>query len=217
MCRLNLQGDVSLKSSLYQPWFGSKYAFEGELFGSVSVSHSLTPDTPEGYMLKRHVQSVLVGLPNTEGGPRCVYEAEVLKDTVGEMEMYLKFSNKCCTDLELQSDKNVKMELQFQLNRIGFCKMHKAVDMLPDLRRVLPDLRDNNVPVPNQSTPSELNEKQQAAMDFILGASNCRSNVAPLLIYGPFGTGKTFTLAKITLELARKPQNKILICTHTNR
>ncbi|XP_062853543.1 3'-5' exoribonuclease HELZ2 [Trichomycterus rosablanca] len=43
-----------------------------------------------------------------------------------------------------------------------------------------------------------------------------RGSVAPLLIYGPFGTGKTLTLAKITLALVQQPQNRILICTHTN-
>ncbi|KAI4884904.1 hypothetical protein NFI96_031682, partial [Prochilodus magdalenae] len=213
---LNLRGKMSLKNYLYEPRFGAKYAFEGRLFGCMPVSHSLTPDTPEGYMLKRCVQSVLVGLPNTEGGLRRVYEAEFLKDTVGEAQVYVQLSSRCCTELNLKSDQTVEMEIQFQLDRKWFCEMHKAVDILPDLQRVLPDLSDNGVPVRINSSPGELNEKQQTAMDFILKATDHRSSVAPLLIYGPFGTGKTFTLAKITLALAMKPQNKILICTHTN-
>ncbi|KAI4884903.1 hypothetical protein NFI96_031681, partial [Prochilodus magdalenae] len=213
--RLNLRGKMSLKNYLFEPWCGAKYAIAGKLFGSVSVSHSLTPDTPEGYMLKRGVKSVLVGLPNTEGGLRRIYEAEILKDTVGETQVYVQLSSRCCTELNLKSDQTVEMEIQFQLDRKWFCEMHKAVDILPDLQRVLPDLSDNSGPVRMNSSPGELNEKQQTAMDFVL-ASDHRNSLAPLLIYGPFGTGKTFTLVKITLALALKPQNKILICTHTN-
>ncbi|KAL7891674.1 hypothetical protein AOLI_G00011500 [Acnodon oligacanthus] len=205
---------MSLKNQLYELWFGLKFALGGELFGSMSVSHSLTPDTPEGYIVKRSVQSALVGLTETEGGIQRVYEAKVL--SVDEAQVHVQLSSRCCTELQLERDQTVEMEIQFQLDRIWFCEMHKAVDILPDLRRVLPDLSDNNVPVLINSSPGELNEKQQAAMDFILQASDHRSNMAPLLIYGPFGTGKTFTLAKITLALAEKPQNKILICTHTN-
>ncbi|XP_035380313.1 helicase with zinc finger domain 2 isoform X1 [Electrophorus electricus] len=214
--RLNLRGKMTFKKILFNPLFGLKNAISGELFGSVSISHSLAPNTPEGYILKRHVQSVLVGLSKPEGGLQRAYEALILKDTTGDTELHLQLSNRCCTELKLETDKTVEMEVQFQLDRIWFCEMHKAVDILPDLRRVLPDLSDSNVQVPVKPNPGQLNEKQQAAMDFILGASMRRSSMAPLLIYGPFGTGKTFTLAKITLALAQKPQNKILICTHTN-
>ncbi|XP_066521197.1 3'-5' exoribonuclease HELZ2 [Hoplias malabaricus] len=214
--RLNLRGKMFLTKCLYEPWFGTKYAIPGELFGSVTVSRSLTPDTLEGYMLKRHVQMVLVGQPKAEGDIQRVYEAKVLKDTIGETQVHLQLPNICCTELNFQCDTTVEMEFQFQLDRIWFCEMHKAVDILPDLTRVLPELSDNNIPVSNNTSSSELNEKQQAAMDFILGLSEHKSNAAPLLIYGPFGTGKTFTLAKITLALAMNPRNKILICTHTN-
>ncbi|XP_076870212.1 3'-5' exoribonuclease HELZ2 [Brachyhypopomus gauderio] len=214
--RLNLRGKMTFKKDLVNPWFGLKLAIGGELFGSVSISHSLAPNTPEGYMLKRHVQTALVGLPKPEGGPQRVYEALILKDTIGDTELHLQLSNRCCSELKLDTDKTLEMEVQFQFDRIWFCEMHKAVDNLPNLRRVLPDLSDRHVQVPVKSVSGELNEKQQAAMDFILAASEHRRNVTPLLIYGPFGTGKTFTLAKITLALAKKPQYKILICTHTN-
>ena len=40
----------------------------------------------------------------------------------------------------------------------------------------------------------------------------------PMIIYGPFGTGKTETMAQATMLLMReRPQSKILICTHSNR
>lgn len=40
---------------------------------------------------------------------------------------------------------------------------------------------------------------------------------APPLICGPCGTGGTYTLAMASLEVARQPHTKVLICTHTNR
>ncbi|WAR30145.1 HELZ-like protein [Mya arenaria] len=38
----------------------------------------------------------------------------------------------------------------------------------------------------------------------------------PLLIVGPFGTGKTYTIAQCTKHVLRTPGNRVLICTHSN-
>lgn len=108
------------------------------------------------------------------------------------------------------------MEVQFQLDRLNYCTMHRAVDLLPDTKTVLPVLKSCVIPVGN-ITCENLNTKQQLAIEFITGNSNVKNFVAPLLIYGPFGTGKTFTLATAARELCKDPQNKVLICTHTNR
>lgn len=96
--------------------------------------------------------------------------------------------------------------------------MHKAVDLLPDTSRVLPDLERCEVPIPNNSCNGlpALNVKQKEAFGFAVGSS-ATTSVAPLLIYGPFGTGKTFTLATAARELSKDPGNKVLICTWTNR
>ena len=42
------------------------------------------------------------------------------------------------------------------------------------------------------------------------------SNSPPLLVFGPFGTGKTFTLHRAIRELVTKSKTRILLCTHTN-
>lgn len=40
----------------------------------------------------------------------------------------------------------------------------------------------------------------------------------PLILYGPFGTGKTETMAQAALLLLRERSDvRILICTHSNR
>lgn len=214
--RLNIHSTVTLSSTLIDVRYGLKIACDGELFGSLSVCHVLTPDTPEGFMLKRWVQSVLVGEITANDQNQKVYEALILKDTSSVKEIHLKLSRECCSDLGLQKGQTREMEVQFQLNRVWFCEMHKAIDLLPDLQYVLPDFNKTCVPVHPTKYPL-LNEKQQAAMGFILGKSDGKHSVAPLLIYGPFGTGKTFTLATAAVKLMKEEHNRVLICTHTNR
>ncbi|XP_028431025.1 helicase with zinc finger domain 2 isoform X1 [Perca flavescens] len=213
--RLNVCGEITTMDMLNSTRFGMMMAPLGELFCAVSIPCNLTPDTPEGLVLKRSIQSGLIAPLSSRGRNSKVYEAIILKDTTSENKMYLQLSKKCCSDLTLKSNESYQMEVQFQLNRHSFCNMHKAVDLLPDTTRVLPDLKNCGVPV-NSIHYEKLNAKQQAAIDFITGNSNVQKHVAPLLIYGPFGTGKTFTLATAAKELCKQPHNKVLICTHTN-
>ena len=196
--------------------FGMMMAPWGGLICAVTIPCNLTSDTPEGVVLKRSIQSGLIAPLSSSGQNSKVYEAIVLQDKTSENKMYLQLSKKCCSDLALKSNESYQMEVQFQLNRHSFCHMHKAIDLLPDTKRVLPDLKNCGVPV-NNINCEKLNTKQQSAVDFITGNSNDQKYVAPLLIYGPFGTGKTFTLATAARELCKQPHNKVLICTHTNR
>ncbi len=206
-----------MKNQLFDLRFGMKWACPGELFAAVPLSYQLTPDTPQGFIVKRHAIRSLVRVVKNNDYLGLIYEAEFLKDTATEKQVALQLSKQCCTDLNLQNGQQCEMEVQFHLNRLWFCEMHKAIDDLPDLDKVLPDLKNSNFCISSQSDTGELNEKQQAAMNFVLGVTDNRSSIPPLLIYGPFGTGKTRTLAKMTQALVQQPQNKILICTHTNR
>lgn len=222
--RLNVCGEITTLDTLNSLQFGMTVAPGGQLFSAVSIPYNLTPDTPEGQALKRSIQSALIA---PSGGQNSkVYEAAILQDKASEHKMYLQLSKKCCSDLALKSNESYPMEVQFQLNRHSFCTMHKAIDLLPDTKRVLPDLKNCGVPVKDmlyeqlntkQLNIKQPNTKQKSAIDFITGNSSGQKFVAPLLIYGPFGTGKTFTLATAASELCKQPNNKVLICTHTNR
>lgn len=62
---------------------------------------------------------------------------------------------------------------------------------------------------------SPLNEDQNKILNFVLTP---RVSSWPLVIYGPFGTGKTRTLAEAAMVLTAKNCNAyILICTLTNQ
>ena len=63
---------------------------------------------------------------------------------------------------------------------------------------------------------------QNQAVRFISGHGGRKAlpmpGVGPLLVCGPFGTGKTHTLASaVKRTLKMRPDNKILICTQSNR
>ncbi|XP_065128594.1 3'-5' exoribonuclease HELZ2 isoform X1 [Paramisgurnus dabryanus] len=216
LSRLNQRGSAQLTNHLSDPMSGLKIALQGELFASVDLSRPLTPDTPQGYIMKRNAVRVLVRVAETDDHHMPVYETKLIKDTASETQIHLQLSERCCTDLNLQNEQKCEMEVQFHLNRLWFCQMHKAIDDLPDLDQVLPDLKNCSIQVSDLSDIRDLNKHQKAAMNFIRAETDNRTSVPPLLIYGPFGTGKTLTLAKMAQVLVQQPSNKILICTHTN-
>lgn len=217
--RLNVCGKVETLDKVHNKDSGIYSCPKGQLFCVISLPGNLRPDTPEGQALKRSIQSALVAPLSSSAPDSKVYEAIVLHDTRSEKKMCLELSRKCCCDLSLGSNESHQMEVQFQLNRFHFCTLHKAVDLLPDMTRVLPQLEKCDVPIRQGHCDSitALNTKQKEAFSFIVGKSSITTFVAPLLIYGPFGTGKTFTLATAARELSKEPGNKVLICTCTNR
>ena len=59
----------------------------------------------------------------------------------------------------------------------------------------------------------KLNTNQREVIKRILAPGDTSS---PLVVFGPFGTGKTFTLNQAIRHLVTKQHNRILLCTHTN-
>ena len=105
--------------------------------------------------------------------------------------------------------------------------MHNAVEQLATVETVYPDTDLARLPEipwsPASQWPEDtrldkrLNPKQREAVIAI----SCPTSLSlpPLLIIGPYGTGKTFTLGKAIESLLRDERgekNKILICTHSN-
>lgn len=62
---------------------------------------------------------------------------------------------------------------------------------------------------------SRLNRKQK---EVVCGITAGRENrLPPLLLVGPYGTGKTYTLAQAAVQALEDDSSRILICTHSNR
>uniref|UniRef100_A0A7N4PXB7 Helicase with zinc finger 2 n=1 Tax=Sarcophilus harrisii TaxID=9305 RepID=A0A7N4PXB7_SARHA len=215
VAKLNLQVEVTLTSKMQTLAMGMKFAPSGELYAKVPIPCSLTPDTDQGYLLSRAVSTAYVApVPAPDNH---VYEVRVEVKATSEQNVWLLLPAHCCSALGLKDEDTQLMEIQFQIDKTIFGIWHQAIDALQDDRLVAPDVPACSLPS-LRPPPQELrgNPKQKEAISFITGTTSGQSRVPPLLIYGPFGTGKTYTLAMATLEVIKQPNTKVLICTHTN-
>ncbi|RMB95770.1 hypothetical protein DUI87_27883 [Hirundo rustica rustica] len=213
IAKLNLRVLISLTPMLQSLSMGAKFALSGELFAEVPTPYNLSPDTDEGYLLSRSVPTAFLALdPPVDNR---VYEVLVEHKATTEKTIWLQIPSRCCSELNFKANTSHKVEIQFQIDQLLFRQWHQAVDSLLDEKLVVPDVASCSIPYSLRS-PERGNSKQKQAISFITGQPTTSRQVPPLLIYGPFGTGKTFTLAMATLEILRQPNARVLICTHTN-
>ncbi|XP_069099387.1 3'-5' exoribonuclease HELZ2 isoform X1 [Pleurodeles waltl] len=193
--------------------FETKYSANEERFAEVPVPYSLMPDTAEGYLLKRSVHTALLALSPSMN--QRVYEVLLRHEATADRSLWLQIPPRCCQELGLKDSTPCTVELQFQIDRQQFCSWHQAVDLLLDEKLILPDVVSCSLPVCMETSRSG-NMKQKHAIALIAGDAAGTRPVPPLVIYGPFGTGKTFTLANAAMEVLRERGKRVLICTHTN-
>ncbi|KAG9474614.1 hypothetical protein GDO78_004747 [Eleutherodactylus coqui] len=210
--RLNLKAAVTFKK-MVNSLSGMTCAPPGELFAEVPLPAGMTQDTEEGYLLQRSVATALVA-PCPRHNDR-VYEVPLDRSVELEGSVLLTITERCCRELTLQENVSAQLEVQFQIDRLPFCICHEAVDRLMDEKLLFPDLDKSRPPVCKDHI-SWGNQKQRLAISYIAGSVTGKEPVAPLLIYGPFGTGKTSTLAHAALQVIRQPHTRVLICTHNN-
>ncbi|XP_006897012.1 PREDICTED: helicase with zinc finger domain 2 [Elephantulus edwardii] len=215
VAKLDLQTQVALKPALQTPAMGLVLAPPGALYAEVTLPASLTPDTDQGFLLGRAVSTALVApVPARDS---TVFEARLEARAGFQQSLWLLLPARCCSALGLQVEASPVLEVQFQVDPMNFRLWHQAVDDLPTEQLVLPTLPACGPPAPHPIPPTlQGNSKQKLAMGLIAGVSRGPKPTPPMLIYGPFGTGKTYTLAMASLEVARQPSAKVLICTHTN-
>ncbi|XP_055015696.1 probable helicase with zinc finger domain, partial [Boleophthalmus pectinirostris] len=115
---------------------GAKYAQNGQLFARFKLTETLSEDTLAGRLVMTKVNSVLV-LPLGREGASCqpppgvkerVYEAVIEEKT--KDYIFLRICKDCCEELGLLPDREIQVELQFQLNRLPLCEMHYALDRI---------------------------------------------------------------------------------------
>ena len=197
----------------------AKYARPGELFGSLSLRGNLSEDTTAGRLILTNCTSLL--LKSSESNQTKAYVTGI--EDSGKANLYLRLSSTLVQDFKLKDEDTFKAEVQFQLNRLPMCEMHLAIDKLHDLSLVYPDT-NRQVKIPwtplkywnndEEISQSRLNAKQREAVLAI--TSPAEVPLPPILLIGPYGTGKTFTLAQSMKMLLRQEGTKILVCTHSN-
>lgn len=199
----------------------AKYARPGELFGKMGLKGSLSEDTTAGRLILTNNCTSLLLKPVNAKKSLVVYVAGM--EDSGKSTLYLRLSSKLVKDFLLKEGEEFQVEVQFQLNRLPLCEMHWAIDRIPDLSLVYPDLNyGRKISIPwtpgkqwSEELEAKLNPKQREA---ILAITSDLDSVPlpPILIIGPYGTGKTFTLAKAIRILLKQEGSKILVCTHSN-
>ncbi|GFS08344.1 helicase with zinc finger domain 2 [Elysia marginata] len=196
----------------------AKYAHDGELFARMKLEDDLSEDSMGGRLVLQSSHVAWVAEAKKER-PEKVYEA-VIEDK-GKNFIFMRLSKTCVDELGLSCDQDFNAQIQFQLNRLPMCERHYAVDRLPTLDIVFPQLNsmpaklaldDSDLQDPKEA--KRLNDKQKDAVRLILAKSDTK--LPPLLIVGPFGTGKTFTMAQAAKQVLNEDGTRILICTHSN-
>uniref|UniRef100_A0A7N6BP44 Probable helicase with zinc finger domain n=1 Tax=Anabas testudineus TaxID=64144 RepID=A0A7N6BP44_ANATE len=205
---------------------GAKYAQNGQLFARFKLTETLSEDTLAGRLVMTKVNSVLLlplgreGISSQPppGVKERVYEAVIEEKT--KEYIFLRICKDCCDELGLLPDRELQVELQFQLNRLPLCEMHYALDRIKDNTILFPDI--SLVPTipwsPNRQWDEQLDPRLNAKQKEAILAITTPISIPlpPILIIGPYGTGKTFTLAQAVKHILRQEQSRVLICTHSN-
>ncbi|XP_064477972.1 probable helicase with zinc finger domain isoform X2 [Ornithodoros turicata] len=194
----------------------TSYAQGGELYAVLGLEEDITDDTPAGELLLTGCKRVWFSLVSQKDGK--VYEA--LLEHVSKKVVYLRLQRDCVQELGLTPRTKLDVEIQFHLNRLPLCEMHYAVDKLCPTSLVFPDFSvEPDLPAEDETyklLDSRLNVHQRRAIACITAPRN-KPNIPPVLIVGPFGTGKTFTLANAVLRvLQQDDEARVLVCTHSN-
>jgi len=157
-----------------------------------------------------------------------IFEAHI--EDISVHSVFVRLSAACVNYWKLQKDSDHQVEMQFVLNRLSFCEWHLAVDNLDNMELVFLNDKYRHINQINYflqmdfrtytifsdlSLDSVLNEEQKQAITALMLTIKMPSP-PPILLLGPFGTGKTFTIAHVLRILARDPGNRILLCTHSN-
>lgn len=212
----------------------AKYAHNGELFALMTLGKDISEDTSAGRLILNNCTTVLLSPTATESKEekaesedkengeerpkRAVHEA--LIEDKGKNVIYLRLSATTVQLLNLKEDTEFTMDVQFQLNRVPYCEWHHAIDKIADFKVIFPETYlEPNIPWTPQRQWSEtldsrLNLKQKEAVVAITTPINIP--LPPILIIGPFGTGKTYTLAQAIKEVLLQPGTRVLVCTHSN-
>lgn len=209
----------------------AKYTPPGELFAQLPIARDILEDTQSGRLLQRSCNTILIKLWDKDlENSHMIFEAHI--ENKCSQSIFVRLSKDCVTHWNLEEHSELEVEIQFVLSRLNFCEWHLAVDSLEHLDFVF--LKDKHREIDNQIIHSFmqvdagnlrilsslfldklLNQEQKQAVAAI-ALSTTKTSSPPVLLLGPFGTGKTFTIAHVLRMLVKNPDNRILLCTHSN-
>ncbi|ESO89022.1 hypothetical protein LOTGIDRAFT_154096 [Lottia gigantea] len=223
LSQYNMETEINITNELQGETF--LFAQNGELFGSIVLQEDLCEDTDKGRLLLESVQSTIIQSTTIQSTINKlsdnVYEVPLVRmekfSGRHKNHIFIKFSSEMVTYLDLKPNTTLQVNIRFKMDRGLFYRMHHAVDILQNMDVVFPPVNKLNVINWNEEdikiSGGRLSEDQLKTVRHIVAKKNYSP---PLIVYGPFGTGKTETLAESTKILLTEKKCRILICTFTN-
>ena len=162
---------------------------------------------PNGYLV--HVQHVFASVPRGEDATSISIAL-----SKSEVNKIVQWDRKSKTLFEFEAN------VRFELKHSYFQRLHKAVDKLsPEIiAKIMPEESDfRKYDFVRQSRPKyEQLELDRTGQIQALNAIVSSCSTAPILVVGPFGTGKTRLLARAAYQILRIKHKKarILVCAH---
>ncbi|XP_067934309.1 probable helicase with zinc finger domain [Watersipora subatra] len=199
----------------------TNYARPAELFGELPLDNALSEDTVPGRILLQNVNSLLITCDMDPCPSVLLYFSQVFECPILDhckAGMIFRVTAKLVKFFKIKAQTSRRCQVQFVVNRLPFCEMHSALDQLDNIIRLFPApqyMRPSQVQTCMngiRSRPFVLNRKQKDGFN----AMTKPIQPHPVLLIGPFGTGKTLTLATTLLHLIENTENRILLCTHSN-
>ena len=175
-------------------------------------------------LLLKNSPSILLQFHSDElcpGAASCIWECD---KGIDEEVLWIQLPPSFPTVPKLDRDgKCFSISFQFSEDFTHLAKCHAAVEcfkkrkldylLFPSDQTYYPNTKSFTCRSPLDKLDTDLNPQQVSAMETIL----LSESVLPMVIAGPFGTGKTFLLTQAAEYLVKHSQrSRILICALTN-
>ncbi|XP_033113754.1 helicase with zinc finger domain 2-like [Anneissia japonica] len=216
--KFNLKTKIAISKKMLtdSTWASNLIVAQGdELFGKINLKKAIDFDSLAGTLILDSVNSVACRFYSN---PTMAFEAKICKDGTDDSRteeyVYVLFNDRCVSENNLKDGSEHEAEVKFLIDRIPFVEMHFAIQNLKSMHCVWPKKSEQLRIFQNNST--ELDKYQETAARFIC-SKEIQHDQAPLVICGPFGTGKTRVLAKsVKRILEQSDDSRVLICTMSN-
>ncbi len=166
--------------------------------------------------------------------PDVELKVQILKENFwhNDEHLYIAFSFDIAQELEKQllvgeGLCNIEqIEIQFELKHSYFDNLHRSIDKLPPevVAKLVPEdssfrsIESTHAPLPRRYVDI-FDSSTSEQVDALQVVAFCPSSAPPILISGPFGTGKTRLLATAAYFFLEEGKNqrqvtRVLICAH---
>ena len=132
---MEVTANITIQSSA-----GSNFiiAQNGQLFGKIDITQSAMDDSDASQIALTSVQFVLIKF-NAKASK--VYEAKIVMDDADgrtKDAIFVRLTQECVQDMKLTINRKIKVQIQFRLDRLHFCRMRWAVEQLANTRILFP-------------------------------------------------------------------------------